>query len=1369
LNDRRWTEEQRLAIEDRAGNLLVSAAAGAGKTAVLVERVVRLITDPERPVGIERLLIVTFTDAAAAEMKGRIRQAIAERLAAAPDDGWLRRQAALVNRASISTMHAFCLRLLRANFHRLGLDPAFRVLDEQEAELLRHEVLDGLFEREYEDGGEDFTGLVDRYGGPRGDEALRDLILRAYEFSQAVPNPEPWLTEAVSRFEPPPGTRLGDLPWAQAALSEVAFVLDQAVTNLRTALELALSPDGPAAYADRLRSELAAVQALAEAVAPRAGGATGAGRDWGRAAAAFAAFPGFESLPPVKARGGPAAARREAARQARTAAKDAVTRLARLYFRRSEEELLDEAREVAPWVAALVRLVGAFSEAYRLAKAGRAQLDFADLEHLALRLLNVADSAGPAGARLLPSDLARELQARYDEVLVDEYQDINGVQEAILQLISRQWGTGRPNLFLVGDVKQSIYRFRLADPGIFLEKYQRFTEEEKRRRGATNDPALRGAGGPAAGRAIDLRANFRSANAVIEAVNEVFRKIMAQPVAELAYDDRAALVGQADFAGHPTPPSAVEVHLIERKGGADEEGVDAAAETTGAEGDRAQADGDGPGEGDAVEGDGEGKEDDLEAVEKEALVVAERLRSMIDGRGAGPEFLILDPDTGAYRPVRFRDVVIILRATRNRANKFLEVLSRHDIPAHAQLGTGYFEATEIETMLAVLRIIDNPRQDIPLFTVLRSPIGGFDEVDLARVRLAEPRRGFYDALARAASGEAAGDLIPADLCRRCADFLGRLNEWRTWARRGGLADLVWRLYRETGYLDFVGGLPGGRQRRANLLALHGRAGQFDRFAVHGLSRFLRFIDRLRETEGDLGTARTVAEDEDVVRIISAHGSKGLEFPVVILADLGHRFNLTDLRADWLFHRELGLAPYFVDPKLRLAYPTLAWMAIRGRRHLETLAEEMRLLYVAMTRARERLILVGSVRGLPAACRNWAAAARQGPLPDHVLAGARSWLDWLGPVIIGHPDARNLMALAGDGDSGTAVGWDVLPAAREAAATGGPDPSAGRCRWEVRLHDVPGGERVTAPAPPPKFGLPWEDLSALDPLPQHLAPDDGGGGEDAEINRRLDWVYPDPISSTLAAKVSASEARMTWAEGPRAGAGEDAPTVEEEAAPLLPATAAPLLPTPGAASSDAVPTLTGRPGGPWRRPIFLMDAAGSGGQLTGAERGSLIHLVVQHLDLASELDESDLRRQLDRMVTALVLTERAASALDLSMLARFWRSELGLRLRARRHRIRREVAFTMAVPARGSSDDAVIVQGIIDCLLEEEDGDTVIDFKTDRIPAELVPEAAEGYRPQLTLYARAAEAIRGRLVGRTLLVFLHPGVVHEVERPPDGWG
>ncbi|HEY3316143.1 MAG TPA: helicase-exonuclease AddAB subunit AddA [Bacillota bacterium] len=1319
MSPAKWTDEQSSAIDHRGSNVLLSAAAGAGKTAVLVERVVRRITGRQGagPTSIDRLLVVTFTEAAAAEMKSRIREALTGLLAADPDQAWLRRQAALVNRASISTLHAFCLRLLRANFHRSGLDPAFRVLDEQEAGLLRQEVLEALFESRYEAGGTEFTGLVDRYGGVRGDEGLRNLVLKAYDFSRSVPFPEAWLRRAAASFDLPPGLRLGDHPWGRAALEEVSLAVDRAEGFVDVAKGLCTLPGGPAAYEAALEGDRLILCGLRRALETKV---------WAAAHAAFEAAPDFARLP--AARDGAASPElKEAVKKARDTVKKILGDVHQAYFGRPEADLLAEIEAVRPSARSLSELVNEFARAYRQTKLARAQLDFADLEHYALDLLTDKDVegadegplVGPGAGQadpsaeqpLHPTDLADELQARYDEVLVDEFQDINGVQEALLRLVSRQWGEGRPNLFMVGDVKQSIYRFRLADPGIFLRKYRQYGGVGDELEGARGPAEGGGAesGAPPDGRSLDLRANFRSGAGVVEAVNFIFRTILTKRIGEITYDDRAALVGKADYGAHPTPPGPVEVHLIERGPGTRDDGDEAAHRDEPGGGDE-------PGEDDQTE---QADREDLEAAEKEAVVIAERIRAMV----GGSEFSVLDRGSGTYRPVRFRDIVVILRATKERANKFQEVFNRYDLPVHAQLGTGYFEATEIEVVLALLRVIDNPRQDIPLLAVLRSPVGRFGEADLAAIRLAAREADFCGALQAAAAGKGAD---PAgSLADRCAAFLERLEDWRTWARREGLGDLVWRLYRDTGYLAYVGGLPGGPQRRANLLALHSRAGQFDRFAVQGLSRFLRFIDRLRETLGDLGTARAVGEDEDVVRIISAHGAKGLEFPVVILADLGHLFNLNDLKADWLFHRELGFGPYLVDPELRLAYPTIAWLAVRGCLSLETLAEEMRILYVAMTRARERLILVGSKRDLAAACRGWAMGGTEGgSLPDHQLAAARCWLDWLGSALLRHPDGRYLQDLAG------------RPTSAEPRPAG-----AGGSRWAVSLYGLPGRAVLQAAAPAREAGLPWDDLAELRPWSAAQPPDPGLR---ETIRRHLAWSYPERPATTVAAKVSVSAFLRAGADRDRVPAGTDEASLglDEEALPISPA---------------------GRAPGDWRRPAFADEGAGLG----GAERGSATHLVLQNLDLTRPLDPEDLAGQVTRMVGDLLLTEEQAAVVDLPSLARFWQSDLGRAVRAAGPRAKREVPFTLAVPlgevypGHPAAQESVLVQGIIDCLLEEDEGETIIDFKTDRLPAEAVPTAAEAYRPQLALYGKAVATILGRPVTRTALVFLHSGRVVEV--------
>ncbi|MDK2784960.1 MAG: ATP-dependent helicase/nuclease subunit, partial [Bacillota bacterium] len=912
-----WTKEQQAAILAPPGNILVTAAAGAGKTAVLVERVVRRVLDPARPVDIDRLLVVTFTDAAAAEMRQRIGAALEAALGAAPGNAHLERQLALLGRASIFTLHSFCLKVVRRYFYELGLDPSFRVMDETEAALLAQEVLEELWEEKYAQEAEGaFTYLLDCYSSAVSDDDLKELVLKLHDFSRSQPWPEVWLKQAGQAFTLSPGTELKTTPWGGKLQQHARRKLEQAAHCLERAACLAAMPGGPDRYLPVLEAEREALKEMA--LRAQEG-------SWEelRQSLAFS----FTRLPPVRKNEEVDPAIKDQVTRLRDEAKKIVADLATDVFGRPEKELLAELTHLAPAVHALTELALAFSRRFEEVKRARGRLDFADLEHYALRLL-LAPDARPGF--LKPSRLAEEMAEEYAEVLVDEYQDINPVQDAILSLISRQ-DTPQPRLFLVGDVKQSIYRFRLAEPRLFLSKYAAY--------------APRPGGG---GRRISLRENFRSRAEVIGAVNFLFRQLFTPEVGGLAYDAEAELTPGAPY---PEPPAGVkgaggpvEVHLIERQvplPDREEEAQDDPAAL------------------------------DLSALEREALLIGRRIQAIVRGtpERPGPEFCVWDKSAQSYRPVTYRDIVILLRTVQGRAETMLEVLRRLEVPAYADLGTGYFNAPEVATMLSLLEVIDNPYQDIPLAAVLRSPLVGLSPEELAEVRLLAPEGPFAEAVQKAAAGA-----VSSSCQKKLAAFFERLEEWRTAARRGTVSDLIWRIYRETGYLAYVGGMPAGAQRQANLRVLYDRARQFESYGRPGLFRFLRFLKRLQAQEGDLGTARALGENENVVRIMSIHKSKGLEFPVVFVADLGKKFNFDDLKGDILLHRDLGLGPLVVDLHLRLKYPSLAHRAIQVAGREEVLAEELRIFYVALTRARERLILVGSVPNLNGQCERWARTA-----------------------------------------------------------------------------------------------------------------------------------------------------------------------------------------------------------------------------------------------------------------------------------------------------------------------------------------------------------------------------------------------------------
>lgn len=1228
-----WTEEQWSAITARGSNLLVAAAAGAGKTAVLVERVFLRISSEEDPVDVDRLLVVTFTNAAAAEMRERIGTALLQALNANPGSRHLERQLSLLNRAPITTLHAFCLELVRQHFYRLDLDPNFRIADDTEAVLLRLEVLEELLETYYEKEDPDFLRLVECYGGERDDAALQDLILRLDTFARSQPWPKQWLEQAAVSFRLPGEISPDELPWIRNLKESIFLELEKAESLLRRALVISRQPGGPAPYEANLEEDLARIQELKAACC----------LPWKELGAVFRGFK-FNTL--KRCRNDVDENLKKQAQAFRDEAKKLTVQLRDAYFLREPEDWFQDFSELEPLVKMLCRLTAEFQEAYRQAKLKRCLVDFSDLEHFSLELLMEPES-GPGN--LIPSAIAAELRERFVEVLVDEYQDINSIQDTILQLVSRQ-GSTWPNLFMVGDVKQSIYRFRLAEPGLFLHKYKSYASEP-----GTLE------------RRIDLSKNFRSRREVVDGTNFIFRQIMTERFGEMAYDAKAELVYGADY-----PPVEgqwpAELHLIDRKT------PEPPAEETGEEKD--------------ISAEHESDVEELGATQLEARLIGRRIQELLAGKNGSP-FLVFDRGMKSYRPVTYRDIVVLLRATKNGANVFLEEFRQLGIPAHAELGTGYLAAAEVETLLALLKVIDNPLQDIPLAAVLRSPLVGLSAQELAYIRLCSIQGDFYKAVKCKAREK-------DELGLRLKSFLERLNRWRTLARRNTLADLIWTIYRETGYYDYVGGMPGGAQRQANLRALHDRARQYEKTTYRGLFRFLRFIERLQDSGSDLGAARALGENENVVRIMSIHKSKGLEFPVVFLAGLGKRFNLLDLNKEMLLHQELGIGPALVRPEERLVYPTLAKLAIKHRLKLEMLAEEMRVLYVAMTRAREKLIMVGTVPDLAKASGTWVqhAFTRGWPLAEASLAAAKCFLDWICPALARHPAGLPLSKTAG-------AEVDLQP---EIVA----DPSV----WEIKLWDKNSlqGEQLT----PAREDALWEKVRRFEPVEveEVKAP---------FLRDRLSWRYPYSQFAGVTAKLAVSEVKERFAHLDREG------RVSVYQPPVL------------------------------ERPRFLQESKG----LSAAERGSALHLVMQHLDLQHQLDSDQLIMLLAELEVEEILTAEQKAAVDVGKIREFLESPLGVRMR-KAAKIYKEMPFSLMLPAHEiypeleKSDEQVLIQGVIDCLLDEGDGFVLIDYKTDQVEEGRIDKLVQTYRGQLYLYARAVETILRRPVKEKFLYLFEAG-------------
>jgi ATP-dependent helicase/nuclease subunit A len=1218
-----WTDEQWKAIVADGQDILVAAAAGSGKTAVLVERIIEKIVAKDDPVDVDRLLVVTFTNASAAEMKTRIGEAIEKALEKHPSSLHLRRQLSLLNRASISTIHSFCLDVIRKYYYLIDIDPVFRIADETETALLKEEVMEELFEEQYgKEGNEAFLNVVERYTTDRTDEDLQQLILELYEFSRSHPYPAVWLDQLVNMYDISEDTTVEQLPYITYLSSYLDMELDAVKDLLTKALEIAYLPGGPLPRAENFRDDLEIVERLIEAKK----------RSWQELYEQMHAF----SFSRAKTCRGDEYKKEllDKASSLREAAKKKLEGIRDELFSFRPQTWLRHMKEMKPVVEVIVHLVKEFAERFRQAKLEKGLVDFSDLEHYCLQILRHPDSTLE---KLIPSDAALDYRAQFVEVLVDEYQDVNMVQESILQLVTKEHEqTG--NLFMVGDVKQSIYRFRLAEPFLFLSKYKRFTPDGRK-----------------TGLKIDLSRNFRSRTEVLDGTNFIFKQIMGETVGEIVYDEDAELkFGAKDYPENEN--TAVEFLMINR--------ADTEKET-------------------------QEKMDDstfdfneLETVQLEARLMAQKIKQLIS-----EPFEVYDRKLKRNRRVMYRDIVILLRSM-PWAPQIIEEFRQQGIPVYADLSSGYFEATEVSIMLSLLKIIDNPYQDIPLAAVLRSPIVGLDENELAMIRIHNRKGTYYEALISFLN-EVPTDTQEQKLQHRLRKFYHQLQQWRTKARQSSLADLIWQLYSETHFYDFVGGMPGGKQRQANLRALYDRARQYEATSFRGLFRFLRFVERMQNRGDDLGAARALGEQEDVVRLMTIHSSKGLEFPVVFVAGLARRFNMKDINRSYLLDKELGFATRFVDTKLRISYPTLPQLAMKRKLRFDLLAEEMRVLYVALTRAKEKLYLIGTVKDAAKEIENWKnyLTHTEWLLPDAVRASANCYLDWIGPALIRHRDSSKLH---GDG---------VFTSLEEITN----HPS----KWNIEMIEA----KTLRQMDEIKQQQNDQIIKAL----EKMQPISQSSEYKEKIYHHLTWEYNDQLLTMLRAKQSVSELKRQ-----REIFGENADNA------LLRPFSAPIA----------------------KRPLFMQEK-----KLTAAEKGTAMHMVMQHVELTKPITEETVREQIAKMVNEELLTYEQAESVDVRSVVAFFATDIGKRLLKAQH-IYREIPFSLSLAAsevyglEGKAErENVLIQGVVDCMFEDEAGLVLIDFKTDaitnRFPGGLDQAKAvleKRYRTQVDLYRRAIEQI-----------------------------
>jgi ATP-dependent helicase/nuclease subunit A len=1215
----KWTPEQEQAITARGSNTLVAAAAGSGKTAVLVERIITYLTDSENPVDVDRLLVVTFTNAAAAEMKKRIGEALEKTLKQRPGSLYLRKQLSLVNRANISTLHSFCMDVVRRYYYQIDIDPSFRILDDTERVLLQEQVLEEIFEEEYsDDSNQQFFSLVDRYSSDRGDDELQKLILDLYGFSQSHPWPEKWLDDVVSQYDVGHVEHIEQLPWGKQLLDGILQEIEDSKQLLQRGKKICLQEGGPEVYLDTFKSDEAVINNLISA------GQNG----WNEL---YNTFENLKFVALSRKKGEDETPElREKAKKYRDQTKKAIDSIKKTYFMREPSFALNDLVEMAPALKKLVEVTKTFANRFQQKKREKGVVDFNDLEHYCLTILRADDSNKEV---LKPSGAALDYQEKFVEVFVDEYQDTNHVQEAILQLVTKD-----NNMFMVGDVKQSIYRFRLAEPFLFINKYKAFSING-------NEHGLR----------IDLAKNFRSRKEILDGTNYLFKQVMNEKVGEIEYDEAAELKLGASYPEHNDVQG--ELILIDRKG----EGTEVV--------------------------DDEEDDVDLENIQLEARYISKKIKQLIGTNGDQP-YEVFDKNTESLRPVTYRDIVILLRGTAKEAPILLEEFKQNGIPSYAELTKGYFDATEISVMMSLLRIIDNPMQDIPFTAVLRSPIVKLSGSELAKIRIEQNKSNFYEAVVHYVSKDEGAD---DELSNKLSQFLTDLQRWRQQARQGSLADLIWQLYKETGYFDFVGGMVAGMQRQANLKALYDRARQYEATSFRGLFRFLRFIERMQDRGSDLGTARALGEQEDVVRIMTIHKSKGLEFPVVFVAGIGKQFNEQDLRKKVLMHKDFGFGTKFIDPDLRVSYPTLPMQAMKKKMKMEMLAEEMRILYVALTRAKEKMYLLGTVKDVEKEIEDWSDVLDHSEwlLPNDIRSNANRYLSWIGPALMRHEHCKELR--------------NNLPFQ---SSEMNQEIYKHSSAWKVEIHSARDLQASEV----------REEHLILDRLIniQNLQPVDVESDYVEKVNQNLSWNYKNRLATTHRSKQSVTEMKRVHAL--LADNEQYKPKVIEGNKKIT------------------------------KRPKFMQK-----GGLTAAEKGTALHTVMQHVPLQKDMNENLIKETMNKLIEKEILTVEQRNAVNIETILQFFSSDLGQRM-LNADRVEREIPFSFGIKTKEAfqgwdeQDETVIVQGVIDCLLIEEDGIVLIDFKTDSIKhysggfAEAKPILEDRYKKQIELYSQAVEEI-----------------------------
>lgn len=1191
MSEVKWTKEQQDAIYEKGSNILVAAAAGSGKTAVLVERIINKIINEN--VDIDKLLVVTFTNAAASEMRERVLSAIYKKLDDDPENEKLQRQVTLLNKASICTIDSFCLEIVRNNFYELeNVAPNFRIADTAQIELLKQEVIEDIFEKKYEEDDEDFTKLINTYTSYRDDTPLKDLVLKIYSYIQSNPFPEKWLKEKIEMFNLSEklDEDFADTLWGRTLLEQVEEELIDSIQSLENARKILCLEPELEKFEQTIRNDIDMLTGLKNNL-----------HSWDKAyninqTLKFVTWP-RQKVDSIK---------KDEAKQIRDSVKKKLEKALNKIIICDSKQANQDIYDMYEILVKLQNLILEFGKEFSKRKRNQNIVDFNDVEHFALDIL-IKEKDG----KIEPSEVAKRYQEKYTEIAIDEYQDSNLVQEYILTSVSKG-----NNIFMVGDVKQSIYKFRQAMPELFLHKYETYKNKENR----TLEEGLK----------IQLFKNFRSRENILSFTNLIFQDIMSNLLGDIEYNEEEYLNLGASYPDINQNLNT-EINVIDL---AEEEKEEAEEE---------QQD-----------------EERIENVELEARFVANRIKKLIDEK-----YQVWDRKKETYRNIEYKDIVILLRSTANTAPVYEQELLQLEMPVFSDSSQEYLDSMEIQTIMSLLKIIDNPIQDIPLVSVLRSPIAKFSDDELVKIRLSDKYDSFYTCMQKA--------MIDVDkvLKEKIEKFLNRLEEWRKEQEYLALDELIWKIYSDTGFYNYVGLMPNGELRQANLKMLFQKAKQYESANFKGLYNFINFIDKVKLSSGDMGAAKLIGENDNVIRIMSIHKSKGLEFPIVFLSSTSKQFNLMDLNQNVLLHQELGIGVKYIDYNMQIQYDTLTKAAIRNKMLTETLSEEMRILYVALTRAKEKLIITGLSRNYEKEATKMNSQVVQyqknsGKINPILVKKYKKYLDW---ILLVHQYEK---------ETAKSIELNVL-----------------------KKQEVMKGFKT----------IEQEEIDVVELLEESNV----GKNRAKEIENILNYSYPHQTAVTIPTKTSVTNLK-----------GENYVAVTE-------------LP----------------------KPEFLKEDEEQ--KITGAQKGTLVHLCMQRLDEKVDYDLNKIRDLINDLLKRKIITEKEAKAINPFKILEFTKSNIWQEARKAKE-VYKEKPFYINIPAKEvygeDLEEEILVQGVIDLYyIDANDNLVLVDYKTDYVEQEI--ELVNKYSKQLEFYQKALELALNKKVAKKCIYSVYLGKEIEI--------